>query len=584
MKKLFLSVAAVLLLATPFLFVNKVQAAGGDPVVFADANLEAAVRKDLGISEPTPVLEVNMLSLSKLSSTRSAGITNLSGLEYAVNLKSIDLYGNSNLTDITPLTGLMNLTTIDAQSTAITDLSPLSGHFVLSTVYISGGTFSDISVVSGWSNIQKLMLQNNYVSDLTPLTNMTTLKELTVRGVFSDVTPISHLTDLTQLSIYSANVTSIDALAPLTKLQYFSLRYSQVSDISVLANNRGLLYVYIPENKITDISPLAGLDKIYWLAAWSNAINNASVVSSLTGLQLLELQYNQLTTMPDLTDVQQLQTVNFANNKLTDIAPMSDIRTTLFTANFENNQIADFSPLANATALRNLTITNNKVHDLSALKELPITNLSGANQTSIGSAVELNQPNPMNFQDYTGSDLQLTFNTPGRFENGQLIWEQTGTNSLRFTNGSNFSGTFTQEVTADVTAPVITADSEITYEVNTSKTATEFLTDIHAATDDGSLITSDFTTAVNIAVVGDYTVTLSAADTSGNVSTISVIVHVIDSHVDTGNNSSDNNNADSNTNTNGNLVATGEAPELWLGAGLLGIAAAGLVLYLNRRK
>lgn len=79
----------------------------------------------------------------------------------------------------------------------------------------------------------------------------------------------------------------------------------------------------------------------------------------------------------------------------------------------------------------------------------------------------------------------------------------------------------------DVTAPVITADEAIIYEKGITKSATDFLTDIHATTNDGSAITSNFATVVDLNTTGDYDVTLSSTDTGGNISdpvTITVTV------------------------------------------------------------
>ncbi|EAG1157507.1 LPXTG cell wall anchor domain-containing protein, partial [Listeria monocytogenes] len=56
----------------------------------------------------------------------------------------------------------------------------------------------------------------------------------------------------------------------------------------------------------------------------------------------------------------------------------------------------------------------------------------------------------------------------------------------------------------------ITADEKITYKVDTSKTEAEFLADIKAKTNDGTAITSDFATVVDLSKPGKYVVTLNA--------------------------------------------------------------------------
>ena len=73
----------------------------------------------------------------------------------------------------------------------------------------------------------------------------------------------------------------------------------------------------------------------------------------------------------------------------------------------------------------------------------------------------------------------------------------------------------------DTTAPVIfirpdVATRGITYYLPVNKSEEEFLQDIDARTDDGSLITSDYTTQVDQQQIGEYDVHLDAVDDFGN--------------------------------------------------------------------
>lgn len=70
----------------------------------------------------------------------------------------------------------------------------------------------------------------------------------------------------------------------------------------------------------------------------------------------------------------------------------------------------------------------------------------------------------------------------------------------------------------DITAPVITADEVIVYEKGITKSGADFLTDVHATTNDGSVITSNFVSAVDLDTPGDYNVTLTSTDIDGNTS------------------------------------------------------------------
>ncbi|WP_270996539.1 LapB repeat-containing protein, partial [Listeria seeligeri] len=87
-------------------------------------------------------------------------------------------------------------------------------------------------------------------------------------------------------------------------------------------------------------------------------------------------------------------------------------------------------------------------------------------------------------------------------------------------NSVNSDGVAADPVTVTVTvekapAPVITADNTISYPKNSTVDDQQFLTDVNATTDDGSVITSDFETVVDFTTAGDYTVTLNSVNSDG---------------------------------------------------------------------
>jgi hypothetical protein len=81
------------------------------PVVFSDPNLKCAVEAALGITDPnaTEILLLTYLNASSL------GISDLTGIEYAINLNSLYLYGNQ-ISCIELLTYLDKLLILDLQN------------------------------------------------------------------------------------------------------------------------------------------------------------------------------------------------------------------------------------------------------------------------------------------------------------------------------------------------------------------------------------------------------------------------------------------------------------------------------------
>ena len=86
------------------------------PVEFHDANLKAAVETELGIMDPTPA---DMLSLTHLNA-RQSGIIDLSGLELALNLRSLWL-GRNHISDISVLSGLVPLENLELSDNRLRD-------------------------------------------------------------------------------------------------------------------------------------------------------------------------------------------------------------------------------------------------------------------------------------------------------------------------------------------------------------------------------------------------------------------------------------------------------------------------------
>lgn len=117
---------------------------GSPIVIFKDINLENAVREQLGLPFGF-ITRLDLLGLEVLDG-RNRGIQDLTGLEYAENLVSLDLDTNE-IADLIPLTNLINLEVLNLDDNQVFDLTPLAGLLQLTT----------------------LSLFNNQIADLTPL-------------------------------------------------------------------------------------------------------------------------------------------------------------------------------------------------------------------------------------------------------------------------------------------------------------------------------------------------------------------------------------------------------------------------------
>ena len=271
------------------------------PVVrIPDANLRAAIEADLDKATGAPITAAEMATLEILGA-RDAGISVLTGLEYAANLTSLSLAAN-NISDLSPLSGLTNLTRLGLDHNNISDLSPLSGL----------------------TNLKWLGLDHNNISDLSPLAGLTNLKWLFLLfNNISDASPLSGLTNLTRLELWGNNISDVSPLSGLTNLTLLDLRLQAISDLSPLAGLTNLKWLFLTSTAISDVSPLAGLTNLTELHLGVNAISDVSPLSGLTNLTRLYLPVNAISDVSPLSGLTNLTRLDLYNNRIADLSPLA---------------------------------------------------------------------------------------------------------------------------------------------------------------------------------------------------------------------------------------------------------------------
>ena len=110
-----------------------------------DTNLRAKIEAALGKASGATITTTEMATLTQLHA-QNAGISVLTGLEYATNLTTLLLWGN-NIVDISAVSGLTNLIWL----------------------ILGSNNIVDISAVSSLTNLRQLVLSNNNISDLSSL-------------------------------------------------------------------------------------------------------------------------------------------------------------------------------------------------------------------------------------------------------------------------------------------------------------------------------------------------------------------------------------------------------------------------------
>ncbi len=282
-------------------FGKEVSSPGGGTtkVAIPDANLRTIIEDKLGKARSTPITRGEMSTLTHLEAP-NANISDLTGLEFAPRLETLDLFDN-NISDMSPLSELTSLGELGLSYNSILDISPLSKS----------------------TNLVVLELSHNNISDVSPLSELTYLKYLTLgHNNISDVSVLSGLTNLEWLDLLSSNISDVSPLSGLTNLEYLTLSYNNISDISPLSGLTNLGWLVLFSSNISDVSPLSGLTNLTILDLSYNSISNVSPLSGLTNLLSLGLTRNNISDVSALSGLTNLEDLDLALNNISDIAPL----------------------------------------------------------------------------------------------------------------------------------------------------------------------------------------------------------------------------------------------------------------------
>ncbi|EFS8542142.1 LapB repeat-containing protein [Listeria monocytogenes] len=427
-----------------------------------------------------------------------------------------------------------------------------------------GSGITDLTGIEYLKNIEELYLNNLNVSSYEPIKSLTTLKSLTINGknVTSGKLPdFSGLSNLTSLDV---SQTSIDNAA-----------------LSKLSNIPNLVKLNISGNlNITKLNNLENLPKLQELNAMSCQINDFKGVAdfpSLTSFQGGNQRFGFDSFDTDGFKNIKSSELTFDAAAQTLFIPFSIVpETTVLNYDgtplpvntspvYTNIGLGDSSYVVSDDKITNnqqgMTLSGFSQADFDSLTAFElVVGLDGENITKpanlangtydlkeIASYRAFSVDHSVNITAEDNiSYIQGDAVTPEKFltdikadANGGTItsdfaekvdFTKPGTYTVTL-NASNTAGLRAEPVQVTVTViekTVITAEAEVSYDMNATKSEADFLADIKAATNDGTTITTDFATAVDLTKAGEYTVTLNAENDNQKATALKVTVKVKD--------------------------------------------------------
>ena len=196
-----------------------------------DPNLRQVVSEALHVPAGTPITAAEMRQLTTLNA-EARQITDLTGLEYAVNLTELRL-GENPIAGISPLADLTQLTLLRLNDC---------------------WTIDDITVLADLTQLTVLDLDRNLIVDVGPLAGLTALESLDLRyNQLEDIGPLANLTQLWRLILSNNKIKDVRPLATLTRLEILDIQANSITDHSPLD---GLSLTHFLYDQVCEMEPL----------------------------------------------------------------------------------------------------------------------------------------------------------------------------------------------------------------------------------------------------------------------------------------------------------------------------------------
>ncbi len=161
-------------------------------------------------------------------------VDDISSLEPLVNLTSLDIYGLFSVEDISVVSEMTQLESLNAGHTGVREIPDLSRLTHLTWLHIKGSKVEDISGLEGVTSLQELDLSDNHITYLWGIENLPQLNELDISGnKINDIRELAALDSVTCLDIDHNFVNDVSPLLDMDSLKYLWLDYDSSADATI---------------------------------------------------------------------------------------------------------------------------------------------------------------------------------------------------------------------------------------------------------------------------------------------------------------------------------------------------------------
>jgi len=289
-------------------------------------------------------------------------IEDLSLLGRLVELESIRIECDTDITNLDFLNNLSNLKSLFIQSSGVDNISGLSKNKKLEFIGLPNSKIEDISVVAKLPHLKSIGFSNNLIRQINALKRRKELVSVYLPD--NDIENIDALSDceaLVRVNIANNNISDLKPVSNSKKLQFLSIANNKIKDVRFLSECQDLNHLDISDNLIERVDFLKGKNKLYYLTISNNPLSSIEPLKELKSLRRLSASnLNNIEIDKSFEFQSKLSYLELSNCNLTNASFLSN-QQNLVHLNLSDNRISDFEFLKNYQLLKHLSLKNNNI-------------------------------------------------------------------------------------------------------------------------------------------------------------------------------------------------------------------------------
>lgn len=291
-------------------------------IIFKEELIEAAVRKELNLSETDEITADMLENVRKLRIVGKEILDNEDGfwgIGHHIDGKDNN-FGSvrGSITDLSDLTQMTNLEELALCNQRIEDISGLK-DLPLKELYLSKNMITDFSVIQSLIDLDILCILENPAVDLSPLGDCGNISQLNIQGM--------HLTDIDFLKNMNLNYLDMNnaevengIFEPLTEMKNLdtlcmcNVNEAAAETLSKMSTLKSLV-MWGGETSLEDLKPLKGMDELESLA-FTAPISSLEGIEQFPSLNFLSVSFSLVKELTPITGAENLQIIDISNAEI----------------------------------------------------------------------------------------------------------------------------------------------------------------------------------------------------------------------------------------------------------------------------